>query len=52
MEAWAAAVIQPKSISTGAEYVTPDSIIYCERVKCAGIAQQIGFSALNSCSFP
>jgi hypothetical protein len=33
MEAWAAAVIQPKSISTGAEYVTPDSIIYCERVK-------------------
>jgi hypothetical protein len=33
MEAWAAAGIQPKSISAGAEYVTPDSIICCENVK-------------------
>jgi hypothetical protein len=33
MEAWAGAGIQPKSIATGAQYVSPDSIIYCEKVK-------------------
>jgi hypothetical protein len=37
MEAWAAAGIQPKSISTGAQYVTPDSINYCEKVKMATV---------------
>jgi hypothetical protein len=39
-----------KSISTGAQYVTPDSKIYCE--KGSGLAQEIGFSAPNSSSLP
>ncbi len=39
-----------KSISTGAQYVTPDSKIYCE--KGAGLAQKIGFPAPNSSSLP
>jgi hypothetical protein len=33
MDAWAASGNQPKSISTAAQYVTPDSINYCEKVK-------------------
>jgi hypothetical protein len=41
-----------KSISTGAQYVTPNSKIYCEKVKTAGLAQEIGFSAPNLCSLP
>jgi hypothetical protein len=32
--------------------VTPDSKIYCEKVKCPGLAQEIGFSAPNLCSLP
>jgi hypothetical protein len=39
-----------KSIFNGAQYVTPDSIIYCEKSKCVGLGQEIGFSAPNSCS--
>jgi hypothetical protein len=41
-----------KSISTGAQCVTRDSKIYCEEVKCASLAQEIGFSPPNSCSLP
>jgi hypothetical protein len=33
MEEWAGAGIQPQGIATGAQYVSPDSIIYCEIVK-------------------
>jgi hypothetical protein len=33
MEACAGAGIQPKSIATGAQYLSQDSIIYCEKVK-------------------
>jgi hypothetical protein len=33
MEAWAGAGIQPKSIATGAQYVSPDTIMYCENLK-------------------
>jgi hypothetical protein len=32
-----------RNISTVAQYVTPDSKIYCEKLKCAGLAQEIGF---------
>jgi len=39
-----------KSISNGAQYVTPDTKIYCIKSKCAGLSQEIGFSATNSCS--
>jgi hypothetical protein len=40
------------SISNGAQYVTPDSKIYCDNVKSksAGLAQEIGFVAPNSCT--
>jgi hypothetical protein len=38
------------SISTGAQYVTPDSKIIAK--ECAGLAQEIDFSAPNSCSLP
>jgi hypothetical protein len=41
-----------KSICNGAQYVTPDSKIYCEKSKCAGLAQEIGFSTPNLCSLP
>jgi hypothetical protein len=41
-----------QSISSSAQYVTPDSKIYCEKSKCAGLAQEIGFFAPNSCSLP
>jgi hypothetical protein len=41
-----------KSISTGAQYVIPDSTCYCEKSKCAGWAQDIGFFASNSSSLP
>jgi hypothetical protein len=41
-----------KSISNGAQYVTPDSTIYCEKSKCAGLAQEIGFLTSNLCSLP
>jgi hypothetical protein len=41
-----------KSISNGAQYVTPDSKIYNKMSKCAGLAQEIGFSAPNPCSLP
>ncbi len=38
--------IKPTSISNGAQYVTPHSKIYCKKKwKCAGLAQEIGFSA-------
>jgi hypothetical protein len=40
-----------ESISTGAQYVTPDRKIIVKKSKCAGLAQKIGFSALNSSSF-
>jgi len=40
-----------KSISSSAEYVTPDSKIL-KKSKCAGLSQEIGFSAPNSCSLP
>jgi hypothetical protein len=39
-------------ISTGAQYVTSDSKIYCGKSKCASLAQEIGFSAPNLCSLP
>jgi hypothetical protein len=32
--------------------MTPDSKIYCEKVKCAGLAQEIGFYAPNLWSLP
>jgi hypothetical protein len=41
-----------KSISTGAQYVTPNRTVYCKKVKMSQIAQEIGFSAPNSCSSP
>jgi hypothetical protein len=41
-----------ESISTGAQYVTPDRKIIVKKPKCAGLAQEIGFSALNSSSLP
>ncbi len=40
------------SISNGAQYVTPDSKLIAKTSKCAGLAQEIGFSAPNSCSLP
>jgi hypothetical protein len=52
MQAWAAGGIQLKSISTGTQYVTPDSIFFVKNSKCAGLAQEIGLSAPNSCSLP
>jgi hypothetical protein len=47
-----ATTLEPKSISAGAQYVTRDSKIYCEKSKYAGFAQEIGSSAPNSCSLP
>jgi hypothetical protein len=41
-----------KSISTGAQYVTPDSKFIVKKSKCAGLAQEIGSSAPTSCSLP
>jgi hypothetical protein len=41
-----------ESISNGAQYVTPDSKIYCEKVKMCLFAQEIAFSAPNSSSWP
>ncbi len=41
-----------KSISTSAQYMTPDSKIYNKMSKCASLAQKIGFSAPNLCSLP
>jgi hypothetical protein len=41
-----------KSISNSAQYVTPDRKTYCEKSKCAGLAQEIGFSAPNLCGLP
>jgi hypothetical protein len=41
-----------ESISNGAQYVTPDSKICCEEVKMCPFAQEIAFSAPNSCSWP
>jgi hypothetical protein len=35
--------IDPKSIFNIAQYVTPASKIHCKKVKCAGLAQEIGF---------
>ncbi len=39
-----------KSISNGAQYVTPDSKIYCEKSKGANLAQEMDFSSPNLCS--
>jgi hypothetical protein len=39
-----------KSISTGAQYVTPDSKFIVKKSKCTSLAQEIGFSAPNLCS--
>jgi hypothetical protein len=41
-----------KSISTGAEYVTPDSKIYHVKFIHLGLSQEIVFSAPNLCSLP
>jgi len=40
-----------KSISNGAQYVTPVKFS-AEKSKCACLAQEIGFSAPNSCRLP
>jgi hypothetical protein len=40
------------SISTGAQYMTTERKIYCEKLKCTGLAQEIGFSSPNSCTLP
>ncbi len=37
------------SISTRAQYVTPVRKKILKKSKCAGLAQEISFSALNSC---
>jgi hypothetical protein len=42
----------PKSISTGAQYVTQTVKFIVKKSKCAGLAQEIRFSAPNSCSLP
>jgi hypothetical protein len=42
----------PKSISTGAQYVTPDTKFIVTKSKCASLAQEIGFSASNLCTLP
>jgi hypothetical protein len=39
-----------KSISTGVQYVTPDSKFVVKKSRCASLAQEIGFSAPNLCS--
>jgi len=49
-----ALLMRCKSISTGAEYLTPDSEIDTVKLivrkrKFAGLAQEIGFSAPKSC---
>jgi hypothetical protein len=36
-------------MSNGAQYVTPNSKIYWKKAKCVNLAQEIGFSAPNSC---
>jgi hypothetical protein len=41
-----------KSISTGAQYVTPDSKFIAKMSKCASLAQENDFSAPNSSSLP
>jgi hypothetical protein len=41
-----------KSISTGTQYVTPESKICFKNSQNAGLAQEIGFSAPNLCSLP
>jgi len=37
----------PKSISTGAQYVTPDSKIYCEKVKMCWFSSGIWFFCIK-----
>jgi hypothetical protein len=40
-------------ISTGTQYVTADTVkLVVKKLKCAGLAQEIGFFAPNSCSMP
>jgi hypothetical protein len=39
-----------ESISTRAQYVTPDRKKILKKSKCAGLAHEVDFSALNSCS--
>jgi hypothetical protein len=41
-----------KSISTGAQYVTPDSKFKAKKSKCASLDQENDFSAPNSSSLP
>jgi hypothetical protein len=41
-----------KSISNGAQHVTPYGKIYFKKSKCVSLAQDIGFSAPNSDSLP
>jgi hypothetical protein len=39
-------ICTPKSISNGAQYVTPYTVKFiATKAKCAGLAQKIGFSA-------
>ncbi len=45
-------VCDSKSISNGAQYVTPDSKVFVKKSKCASLAQEIGFSAPNLCILP
>jgi hypothetical protein len=40
-----------KSISTSAQYVTPDRKFIVKKLKCAGLAQEIGFPAPNLWNF-
>jgi hypothetical protein len=39
-----------ESISNGAQYVTPNSTFNAKKSKCPGLAEEIGFSAPNSCN--
>jgi hypothetical protein len=43
MQAWAAGGIQRKSISTGAQYVTRDTMIFCEIFKMCGFSSENWF---------
>jgi hypothetical protein len=47
-----APVKSPLSRSNGAQYVTPDSKIYCETVKMCRFSSGNWFFCLNSCSLP
>ncbi len=44
--------LHSKSISNGVQYVTPDSKIYCKKVKMCWFSSGHWFSAPNSCILP